>query len=102
MKKVKDFWLNLPWYVKNIYSVLLLVFVVWMIFLDRNSLVSQMSINQQLNQLEDQKEYFVEELESVNEVKKELFSTDENKEKFAREHYMMKKENEDIFIIVEK
>jgi hypothetical protein len=101
-KKITKLLSNLPWYVKNIYFAILAFFVVWMLFFDKYNLYSHYKFSKKLNNLEDQKEYFIKEIKEIEELKAELFSTDEQKEKFARERYLMKKDNEDIFIIVEK
>jgi hypothetical protein len=52
--------------------------------------------------LESQKEYYETNIEVVKERKKELFTTDENFEKFAREQHLMKKSNEEVFVIEEE
>ena len=49
-----------------------------------------------------EKGYYNNEINKVDDLKQELFSTDEKKEKFAREKYYMKKDNEDVFIVVEE
>ena len=102
MKKLIDKIKNLPWYIKNIYAALLFFFILWMLFFDTNNIFYQFKLSQKLNELEKQKTYYNEEIKEVDQLKEELFSTDENKEKFAREKYYMKKDNEDVFIIVEE
>ena len=72
-----------------------------MIFFDRNNVLTSYNTNNKLSELIEQKTYYQLEIKKVNKLKEELFSTAENKEKFAREKYLMKKDNEDIFIIVE-
>ena len=72
-----------------------------MIFFDRNNVLTTYNTNEKLNDLLEQKIYYEIEIDKVNKLKQELFSTDQNIEKFARENYLMKKDNEDLFIIVE-
>ena len=72
-----------------------------MIFFDANNIFYQFKLSQKLNELEEEKTYYNNEINKVDELKQELFSTDEKKEKFAREKYYMKKDNEDVFIVVE-
>lgn len=93
---------KIPWWAKNIYFLVVAFFVVWMLFFDRNSLLNTYEFNQRLSTLKKQKVYYQNEIEKVDKLKEELFSTDEKKEKFAREKYFMKKKNEDVFIVVEK
>lgn len=100
-KKIKSFWAKLPWYVKNIYTAILVVFLVWMFFFDKYNLYSHYKFSKQLNELEIQKAYYLKEIKEIEHLKENLFSSDENIERFARERYMMKKDNEDIFIIEE-
>ena len=77
-----------------------LAFVVWMIFFDQENFVEQYQLTRTLNDLESKKEFYQEEIAS-NEQKINLLETDaEYIEKFAREKYYMKKENEDVFVII--
>lgn len=101
MNKIFELISIMPWWVKNSYFVIAFAFFVWMIFFDRNNVLTSYNTNNKLSELIEQKTYYQLEIEKVNKLKEELFSTAENKEKFAREKYLMKKDNEDIFIIVE-
>lgn len=76
--------------------------MVWMLFLDKNNLLSQLELSMELSDMEDKKEYYQDQLKEVQQTKAELFTNQATIEKFAREQYMMKKDNEDIFIIVEE
>lgn len=89
-------------YLKNKYLLTGLFFVVWVVFFDRNDLFSQYSYRQQLKKLENDKTYYLKEIEANKLVMDELMSDPEHLEKYARERYLMKKENEDIFLIVEE
>lgn len=102
MKKLMDLFKQMPWYIKNIYFALFAFFILWMLFFDTNNIFYQFKLSKKVKDLEDQKEYYKEEIKEVEVLKDELFSTDEKKEKFAREKYYMKKDNEDVFIIVEE
>jgi len=83
---------------KNLYILIFVVFVVWMLFFDANSWLIHRELNADMEDLEDEKEYYQKEIEKDNKAIKEL-STEEGTEKIAREKYYMKKENEDIYII---
>ena len=85
-------------YLKNIFFIILVVFAIWMLFIDSNSLLIHRELNEDINDLEDEKEYYKKEIEKDKKAIKEL-STDEGIEKMAREKYYMKKDNEDIYII---
>lgn len=93
---------KLPAFTKNFYFITALVFVFWMLFFDSNDLLTQYRLNKKLNDLENEKAYFEEKIAEVKQDREELLSNKDLLEKFARENYFMKKENEDLFIIVEK
>jgi len=85
---------------KNKYFLAGLAFLVWMLFFDKNDLASQYEYRQQVNKLRHDRDFYLKETTDVNKQLTEL-STDNNAlEKFAREKYLMKKENEDIFVVV--
>ena len=75
-------------------------FAVWMIFFDRNDLISQYEYSTQLSKLEQEKDFYTKETASVKRDLKELDSNLITTEKFAREKYFMKKANEDVFVVV--
>ena len=85
-------------YFKNIYVLLFVIFIVWMLFIDSNSYLFHRELNEDLDQLENEKEYYKTEIIKDRKSLKKLNSKD-GLEKFAREEYYMKRENEDIYII---
>lgn len=76
----------------------LLVFLVWMTFFDENNFISLVENRMKLAELEDEKEHYVAEINESAEDLKLLQNDKELLEKFARERYLMKKENEEIFV----
>ncbi|MFD2914258.1 FtsB family cell division protein [Psychroserpens luteus] len=78
--------------------MVLVVFAVWMLIFDSNSLLIHRDLNEDITDLEDEKAYYRNEIEKDKKAIKEL-STEDGIEKLAREKYYMKKENEDIYII---
>ncbi|UXE65227.1 MAG: septum formation initiator family protein [Chryseotalea sp. WA131a] len=93
---------RLPPIFRNFYWVTGLCFLVWMIFLDSNDLISRFKLGSKLRTLEKEKQYYQAKIKEVEEDRKELLTNKELLEKFAREKYLMKKEKEDIFIIQEE
>ncbi|NCD13892.1 MAG: hypothetical protein EOL92_01510 [Bacteroidia bacterium] len=81
--------------------VMLVVLVVMLFFLSDSSVAKRIRYETQIKELEAQIEYYHQQTESDRQKLHELQSNDEDLEKFARENYLMKKENEDIFIIDE-
>jgi cell division protein FtsB len=86
---------------RNKYFLVGLAFVVWMIFFDKNDLFSQYQYHQQLSKLKQDREFYQKETDKVRKDLDELTSDPEKLEKFARERYLMKKDNEDVFVIVD-
>jgi len=93
---------KLPKALRNFYIVTGLTFLVWMLFLDSNDFISRYKLSAKLRSLEREKEYYQEKIQEVEKDKFELMGTRESLEKFAREKYLMKKQSEDIFIVVEE
>jgi cell division protein FtsB len=65
-------------------------------------LISRYRLSAKLRALENEKEYYIQKINEVEQDKQELFGDRESLEKFAREKYLMKKDNEDVFVFVEK
>lgn len=82
----------------NMYVLVLTIFVIWMAFFDTNSLLIHLELRKEIKKLEQQKEFLRQEIATDKKALKEL-SSPEELEKFAREKYFMKKENEEIFLI---
>ena len=83
---------------KKTYVIIILFFVVWMIFFDTNSVLMHFELNQKIKKLENQKNYYKEEIRKDKASIIEIES-DSGIEKYAREKLFMKKENEEIFLI---
>ena len=84
---------------RNKYSLSLILFFVWVVFFDSNNLIDRAFHLRQMHQLEKDKIFYEEKIKDDRAKLEELESNPANLEKFAREHYLMKKDNEDIFII---
>jgi cell division protein FtsB len=92
---------NLRLVLLNKYLIVFLAFVVFVTFFDEHNLIQRWKSYQKINQLEEELDFYKEEIKATKLKKNQLQSSKENLEKFAREHYLMHKENEDIFIIKE-
>lgn len=84
---------------RNRYFIVLVLVAAWIIFFDRHDVLTQWKLSQTLKEMEADKLYYHQQIEQVKKDKEDL---ETNKEKFAREHYYMKKDNEDVFIIVQE
>ena len=85
---------------KNKYFLTFLAFVVWVAFFDRNDFYSQYTSRQKLAKLIEDKRYYEEEIIKNRRDLYHLTTNPRNLEKFAREKYLMKKDNEDLFVFV--
>ncbi len=92
---------RLPPIFRNFYFVTGMTFLVWMTFLDSNDLINRFRMSAKLRSLEHEKTYYREKIKEVEQDRAELMGTTELLEKFAREKYLMKREQEDIFIVEE-
>ncbi|MBS3915328.1 MAG: septum formation initiator family protein [Bacteroidetes bacterium] len=82
------------------YYFLFGAFLLWMLFFDNNNLFYRISIANEISDLQDMKAFHLKELDRLNRQRSELSGNERNLEKFAREKYHMKRDNEDLFIIV--
>ncbi|MGV1012608.1 MAG: FtsB family cell division protein [Flavobacterium sp.] len=92
--------LNYPYlkFLGSRYTLVLLFFIVWMLFLDNQSYLDQRILNKQIDELEDNKTYYKEEIAKDQQSIKNLKNPGQT-ERYAREKYYMKRDSEDIYII---
>lgn len=85
--------------ISNPFLLIFLIFLIWILFIDENSyLFHYKTLNPEIEKLEKDKEHYQSEIEA-DKKKMEVLENPETLDKFAREKYKMKKENEDIYII---
>lgn len=89
-------------YTKNFYVIFTVLFVLWIVFIDTNDIVSQYTLRVKLRDLEKQKEFYQERKDKIKAEGEEMISNYELLERFAREKYLMKKKTEDLYVIVEE
>jgi len=83
------------------YFILVGFFLLWISFFDSSNLIAISKLQKERAKLSTEKEYYINEIKKAKELRSELFGSKENLEKFARETYLMKKEDEDLFVIIE-
>jgi len=86
--------------VRNKFFWVTAAFLVWMLFFDKNDLLSQYQYHQEVSKLKTERDFYTKETEKVTKDLSELTSNPAQLEKFAREKYLMKKDNEDVYVIV--
>lgn len=83
---------------KNIFFLIFIVFSIWMLFFDSNSWFIHNELNNDIEDLEEEKEYYKKEIKKDSKEIKKL-SDEEGIEKYGREKYHMKKDDEEIYLI---
>lgn len=86
----------------NRYLLTVIALGIWLCFFDRNDLFTQLDLRSKVKELEKDRNYYLREIQNNKKEMIELQTNSENLEKFAREKYLMKKDNEDVFVIVRK
>ena len=91
---------RIPASFRNKYVLTILFFLIWIILLDSNNLISRFRDMRELSRLKTDREYYLNKIEEESRKLRELKTDNDNLEKFAREQYRMKKPDEDIYIIL--
>ncbi len=87
---------------KNKYFLVIVGLIVWLLYFDKNDVFTQFDLIKKCNKLKTERDYYIAEIaENKNEIR-ELQNNKESLETFAREKYLMKKDNEDVFVFVQK
>ncbi len=86
--------------IKNRYLIATLIFLGYLMIFDQYNFRAQYRLMSELNHLEKEKEFYQSQLTKDSNTYYTLFDNNENLERFARERFKMKKENEDIFLII--
>ena len=87
---------------RNKYFLSVAAFIVWMLFFDKNDMLAQYEYKTEVSKLQEEKDFYVKEIAQVKKDLSELSTNLSMAEKFAREKYFMKKDNEDVFVIVKE
>ncbi len=86
---------------KNKFVFVTLGFIVWILVFDKNNLLSQIELAKKLQQVKVDKTYFIDDIKKNEYITKQLLSNPHELERFAREEYLMKRDSEDIFLIIQ-
>ena len=87
---------------RNKYLITFVVFLVWIFFIDTFDIITQVRMNNEFKQLKEQQEFYKAEIEKDSIKVYNLNNNPEEQERFARERFLMKKDNEDVFIVRDK
>ena len=82
----------------NLYTLTSLVFFIWIFFIDSNSILVNLELKKEINELNERKSLLEKQIETDKKIISNLKNPD-SLEKYAREELFMKKDNEEIYII---
>jgi cell division protein DivIC len=85
----------------NKYFITLVIFAAWMVFFDSNNVMNRRKLNSKLQELQQEKKFYLDAIRHDSIQNLELMTDSLELEKFAREKYLMKKDNEDLFLIID-
>jgi cell division protein FtsB len=91
---------KVPPFLRNKYILTIIIFIVWIVFIDSNNLITRYKEIKNLRKLKADREYYTTRIQEDRRKLHELKTDNRNLEKFAREQYRMKKPDEDLFIIL--
>jgi hypothetical protein len=85
----------------NKYFLTTVAFVVWMVFFDSNNLLTRNHLQEKLDGLNLEKQFYLQEIRKDSILTHQLMTDSTQLEKFARERYLMKKDQEDLFLVID-
>ena len=87
---------------KNKYFIVTVILTIWLLYFDKNDVLTQYDLVQKCNKLKAEKEYYLSEISKNKTEIHELQHNVKSLETFAREKYLMKKDNEEVFVFTTK
>ncbi len=86
----------------NKYFIATVLLLCLLVFNDRNSIINRYKYKEQLQKATKENTFLKEQISNAKKESKELFSNKKNLEKFAREKYLMRRDNEDVYVIIDE
>ena len=94
LKKILHFFVNK-------YFLTTLAFLVWLLFFDSNNILNRLRVKERLNDLKKEKKHYLDEIKHDSILTQKLLNDTVEQEKFARERYIMKKDKEDVYLVID-
>ena len=85
----------------NKYFLITVAFIVWMVFFDSNNVFTRARLRDKLDDLQEEKHFYLDEIRKDSVLTRKLLTDSSELERFAREKYLMKKDNEDLYIVID-
>ena len=92
---------HIPSFLRNKFFLATVGFVIWMLFFDRNDLFTQLDRKKELREMQESRAFFEKQIREHRHFSNDLQFNASAIEKYAREQYLMKRDNEDLFLIEE-
>ena len=93
---------HIPAFLKSKYLISFAAFCIVLLFLDKNDFFTQLDRRKELRELQQSKRYYTTQIATERKELEALKTNPATVEKYAREKYLMKRDNEELFIIPEK
>jgi len=100
MSDLRNHWAFRP--LRNFYTATLVAWLVWILVLDNNNLRVVISNRMKMKELEKEKSVLKEKIGQVKKERDEVFGNPKMLEKWAREKFMMRRPNEDVYVIIDE
>ncbi|MCC5946356.1 MAG: septum formation initiator family protein [Bernardetiaceae bacterium] len=95
----KRFKFQIPKPINNFYILFAIAFLIWMFFIDGNDFTNQYKLHQKRKELQEEKTFYLENIQKLKEERKDIENDPEKLERLAREKYRFKKPKEDVYIV---
>ncbi len=92
----------MPKFFRNFYVITGLFFLAWMLLLDANDWPTQVRTWWTLRELQNEKVFYKQKIARIERAKMEVLGSPALREKYAREHYLMKRRKEEIYVVVDE
>ena len=99
MEYIQNIWLYIKKYKYIITSVF---FIVWILFIDQTGIMFKRNLNKEIKSLKDKKAFYIEDIKKNEKYYQDLLTNPKTKEQLAREEYFMSKDNEEVFVVIDK
>tara|TARA_B000000557_G_scaffold112982_1_gene91558 strand:+ start:229 stop:540 length:312 start_codon:yes stop_codon:yes gene_type:complete len=102
MNFLKKNYKKIPSFIKNKYSLTAISIIIWLAFFDSHNWIKQYELKKEIKSLEKKKKFYENEIYKDSVALHQLSTNPKTQEKFAREKFFMKKDNEDIIVIIDE
>ena len=85
----------------NKYFLITVAFILWMIFFDSNNVFTRRKLRDKLKDLRAEKQFYLDEIRKDSALTARLLADSSEMERLARERYLMKKDNEDLYLVID-